>query len=334
MPPQLSATPCEFHVKARMVGKRIDAYLAGRYPDYSRSVIQKVIDAGAVLINGQAAKASYKVRLDDRITVWLPELSDDTPVPEDIPIPVIYEDETFVVVNKPPGMVTHPAKGHRGGTLVNALQFHFDTLSSVAGENRPGIVHRLDRDTSGLLIVAKDDRVHKLLAAQFEARTIRKEYLAIVKGEPSRDSDYIEKPLGPHPIDREKIAIRLPEDGGKEAVTFYEVLERFGGHSLVRCLPRTGRTHQIRVHLAHIGHPIVADKMYSGRARLTLGEILGGDAPDADRILIERQALHAHRLQFEHPGTRQRLNLEAAIPADIQATIDALRAGMKSTRQA
>src|SRR3954452_3430677 len=244
MPPELSSTPCEFLVKPRMVGKRIDAYLASRYPDYSRSVIQKVIDARAVLINGQPAKASYKVRLDDLITVWLPELADDAPVPEDIPIPVVYEDDTFVVVDKPPGMVTHPAKGNWSGTLVNALQFHFDTLSTVAGENRPGIVHRLDRDTSGLLIVAKDDRVHKLLAAQFESRTIRKEYLAIVKGEPSRDSDYIEKPLGPHPTDREKIAIRLPEDGGKEAVTFYEVLERLGVYALVRCLPKTGRTHQ------------------------------------------------------------------------------------------
>src|SRR5205085_8208486 len=180
MPPELSATPSEFRVKARMVGKRIDAYLASRFPDYSRSVIQKVIDAQAVLVNGQVPKPSYKERLDDVIRVWLPELADDAPVPEDIPIPVVFEDELFVVVNKPPGMVTHPAKGNWAGTLVNALQFHFDTLSSVAGSHRPGIVHRLDRDTSGLLIVAKDDRVHKLLAAQFEGRTIRKEYLALV----------------------------------------------------------------------------------------------------------------------------------------------------------
>ena len=328
MPPELSATPTEFAVKPRMVGKRIDAYLSSRYPDYSRCVIQKVIDAGAVLINGKPTKASAKVRLDDAITIWLPELADDAFVPEDIPIPVVYEDETFVVVCKPPGMVTHPAKGHRGGTLVNALQFHFDTLSTIAGAHRPGIVHRLDRDTSGLLIVAKDDRAHRLLAAQFENRTIRKEYLAIVRGEPSRDGDYIEKPIGPHPTDREKMAIRLPEDGGKEAVTFYQVVERFHGFALVRCYPKTGRTHQIRIHMAHIGHPIVADKMYAGRSRLTVGDVLGPAAEGADRALIERQALHAHRLEFDHPGTGQRLTLEAAVPADLAGVIEALRASM------
>lgn len=330
MPPSLSATPTEFAVKPRMVGKRIDAYLSSRYQDYSRSVIQKVIDAGAVLLNGKPVKASYRVRVDDVITVWLPELADDAPVPEDIPIPVVFEDETFVVVNKPPGMVTHPAKGHWSGTLVNALQFHFDTLSTVAGENRPGIVHRLDRDTSGLLIVAKDDQVHKLLAAQFEGRTIRKEYLAIVKGEPSRDSDYVEKPIGPHPTDREKMAIRPIEDGAKEAVTFYEVLERFRGYALVRCLPRTGRTHQIRIHMAHIGHPIVADKMYSGRAKLTVGEVFGADAPEEDQVLIERQALHAHRLEFENPRTAERLKLEAPLPDDFHRTITELRRALQS----
>ena len=326
MPPELSATPIEFAVKARMAGKRIDAYLSGRYPDYSRCVIQKVIDAGAVLVNGKTAKASYKVHLDDAITVWLPELADDAFVPENIPVPVVYEDQTFVVVCKPPGMVTHPAKGHRGGTLVNALQFHFDTLSTVAGANRPGIVHRLDRDTSGLLIVAKDDRAHRLLAAQFEERTIRKEYLAIVKGEPSRDGDYIEKPIGRHPTDREKMAIRQPEDGGKDATTFYQVIERFRGYALVRCFPKTGRTHQIRIHMAHIGHPIVADKMYSGRSRLTVGEILGASVEGADRVLLERQALHAHRLEFDHPGTGQRMSLESAVPDDIAGVIEALRA--------
>ena len=329
MPPSLSTTPTEFAVKPRMVGKRIDAYLSSRYSDYSRSVLQKVIDAGAVLINGKPTKASYKVRLDDLISVWLPELADDAPVPEDIPIPVVYEDDTFVVVNKPPGMVTHPAKGNWSGTLVNALQFHFDTLSTVAGENRPGIVHRLDRDTSGLLIVAKDDKAHRLIAAQFEGRTIRKEYLAIVKGEPSRDSDYIEKPIGPHPTDREKMAIRLPEDGGKEAVTFYEVMERLRGYALVRCMPKTGRTHQIRIHMAHIGHPIVADKMYSGRSRLTIGDLFGHDHAEADRPLVERQALHAHRLEFDHPGTGQRLKLEAPIPADIAETIAAARSTLR-----
>lgn len=308
-----------------MEGKRIDAYLASRYPDYSRSVIQKVIDARAVLINGQPTKASYRVRLGDVIRVWLPELADEAPVPEEIPLEVVYEDDALTVVNKPPGMVVHPAKGHWTGTLVNALQFHYDTLSSVAGENRPGIVHRLDRDTTGLLLVAKDDAAHRNLALQFEQRSIHKEYLALVAGVPQRDSDYIERTIGFHPTNREKMAIRLPEDGGKEAVTFYEVLERFEGYAYVRCKPATGRTHQIRVHLAHIGHPIVADKAYSGRARLLLGDLSGSDSPDAGKVLIERQALHAYRLRFLHPASGQEIDLTAPLPQDMAEALHALR---------
>ncbi len=326
MPPELSQIPSEFVVKARMVGKRIDAYLASRYPDYSRSVIQKVIDANAVLINGSATKASYRVREGDVIRAWLPELADDAFVPEDIPFEVIFEDAAFVVVDKPPGLITHPGRGNWSGTMVNALQFHFDALSTVGGEHRPGIVHRLDRDTSGLLIVAKDDKAHRELSLQFETRTIRKEYLALVYGSPSRDSDFIEKPLGTHPTQREKVAVRAIEDGGKEASTFYEVRERFDGFALVRCKPRTGRTHQIRVHLAHVGHPVVADKAYSGRAALTLGDLLGPDNPDAARVLLARQALHAHALDLRHPFTGEPLHFVAPLPADIAAALAALRA--------
>ncbi len=325
-PPELSETPVEFQVKARMEGKRIDAYLAARFPDYSRSVVQKVIDAGAVLVNGQAVKASYRVRLGDLIRVWLPDLGDDAPTPEDIPLSIVFEDDAFVVVDKAPGMVVHPAKGNWSGTLVNALQFHFDRLSTVGGEERPGIVHRLDRDTSGLLVVAKDDRAHKLLARQFEDRTIDKEYRALVYGAPERDSDYIDRPIGPHPTHREKMAIRHPEDGGKSAVTFYEVLERFQGYALVRCKPETGRTHQIRIHLTHIGHPIVADKLYSGRDRLTLADLLGPDAPNADHPLLDRQALHAHTLRFTHPLSGNELLLTSPLPDDFSHALDALRA--------
>jgi 23S rRNA pseudouridine1911/1915/1917 synthase len=326
-PPELSSTPCEFVVKARMVGKRIDAYLASRFPDYSRSVVQKVIDVGAVLVNGQTVKASYKVRLDDQIRVWLPELADDAPTPEDIPITVVYEDAALTVVNKPAGMVVHPAKGHWSGTLVNALQFHYDTLSTAGGAERPGIVHRLDRDTTGLLLVAKSDLAHRQLAQQFEQRTIRKEYLALVAGAPERDSDYIERTIGFHPTNREKMAIRLPTDGGKPALTFYEVIERFRGYAFVRCKPATGRTHQIRVHLTHIGHPIVADKAYSGRDRLTLGDLVGAGATEADgeSVLIDRQALHAHSLRLEHPLTGQPLQLTAPLPDDMTRTLEALR---------
>ena len=325
-PPELSSTPTDFQVKARMAGKRIDAYLASRFPDYSRSVVQKVIDAGAVLVNGQPVKASYRVRLGDQIRVWLPELADEAPVPEEIPIPVVYEDEALVVVDKPPGMVTHPAKGNWSGTLVNALQFHFDTLSTVGGANRPGIVHRLDRDTSGLLIVAKDDRAHKRLARQFEARTIHKEYLALVAGAPERDSDYIERPIGFHPTNREKMAIRLPEDGGKEAVTFYEVLERFRGFALVRCRPATGRTHQIRVHLATSATrswPTRRTRAATGSRAATCS---APASPDADRVLLARQALHAHSLRLAHPLTGAALSFTAPLPEDMAGVLAVLRA--------
>ncbi|CAN5898557.1 RluA family pseudouridine synthase [soil metagenome] len=322
-PPELSETPIEFIVRARSGSKRIDSYLTSRFPDYSRSVIQKVIDAGAVLINGQTAKASTKIQLNDVVSVRLPELDDFAPIAEDIPISILYEDEQFVVIDKPPGMVVHPSKGHWGGTLVNALQFHFDRLSTVSGEHRPGVVHRLDRDTSGLILVARDDRAHGHLAQQFEHRTIQKEYLALVYGEPQLDSDYIEKFIGPHPTYREKMAIRRPEDNAREAVTYYEVVQRFRGFALVRCRPKTGRTHQIRVHLTHVGLPIVADKLYSGRDSLTLADLTNIEA-DAETVLLNRQALHAHQLQLIHPSTGADLHFTAPIPADIARTLEAL----------
>ncbi len=294
-------------------------------------MIQKVIDADAVLVNGRTVKASYRVRTGDVVSVRLPELPDTTPEPENIPIEVLYEDDALTVVNKPAGMVTHPAKGNWRGTLVNALQFHFDTLSTLGGENRPGIVHRLDRDTTGLLVVVKNDIAHRKLALQFELREVQKEYLALVSGVPQRHSDYIEKAIGFHPTCREKMAIRLAVDGGKPAVTFYEVAERFRGFALVRCKPQTGRTHQIRIHLTHIGHPILADKLYSGRDKIVLTDLLGQLRPNqaadvrGDLILIDRQALHAHRLRFEHPLTGRELDLTAPLPADFVRTLEAMR---------
>jgi 23S rRNA pseudouridine1911/1915/1917 synthase len=328
----LSGTPQEFEVRPRTDGRRIDAYLASRFTDYSRSVIQRVIDAEAVHVNGRPVKASYKVRAGDIVQIWLPELPDTTPAAEDIPIEVVYEDEALTVVNKRAGMVTHPAKGNWGGTLVNAIQFHYDTLSSVGGENRPGIVHRLDRDTTGLLVVVKDDVVHRKLALQFELREVHKEYLAIVYGVPQRDSDYIDRPIGFHPTTREKMAIRTLQDGGRPAVTFYEVIERFAGFALVRCKPQTGRTHQIRVHLTHIGHPIVADRAYSGRDQLRLADLIDPshgrhslEQPGDGEVLIDRQALHAHALKFIHPLTEKEIFLTAPLPGDMTQTLAALR---------
>lgn len=327
MPPtSLSATPQEFEIRTKQDGKRIDAYLAARFTDFSRAVIQKMIDAGGVSVNGEVVtRASIRVRTGDLIRIHLPEIRTGPPAAEDIPIRVVYEDEALVVIDKDPGIIVHPAKGNWSGTVVNALQFHFEKLSTVGGEERPGVVHRLDKDTTGLLLVAKDDRAHKALAMQFETRAVKKEYLALAYGEPDRDSDRIDQPIGMHPVHREKMAIRRIEDGARAAVSFYEVVERFRGYSLIRVKPETGRTHQIRVHLAHIGHPIVADKMYAGRDRLTLGDLIGADAPDSDQVLISRQALHAHRLSLTHPLTGQRLDLESPLPADMAGTLAALR---------
>ena len=327
-PRPLSETPQEFEIKSRTEGRRIDAYLASRFTDYSRSVIQRIIEAEAVQVNGQPVKASYKVRPGDVLRVWLPELYDATPAAEEIPIEIVYEDEALTVVNKAAGIVTHPSRGNWKGTLVNAIQFHFDSLSTIGGENRPGIVHRLDRDTSGLLVVVKNDLAHRRLALQFEHREIHKEYLAIVYGFPERDSDYIEQPIGFHPLVREKMAVRTLQEGGKTASTYYEVIERFQGFAFVRCLPKTGRTHQIRVHLNSIGHPILADKPYSGRGALWPRDLLPS-APSAEEgeevPLINRQALHAHSLRFTHPISGEPISLTAPLPRDMADALDAIR---------
>jgi 23S rRNA pseudouridine1911/1915/1917 synthase len=319
------AIQVDLKVKRPMEGKRLDQYLVDRFPAYSRNIIQKIIEADAVTVNAHDVKSSYQVKRGDHIRIWLPELNDEPPEPEPIPLDIIYEDEFFIVVNKPPGMVVHPAKGHWRGTLVNALQYHFDQLSKIAGPHRPGIVHRLDRDTSGLIVVAKDDLAHANLAAQFERRTVHKEYVAITCGVLDRDSDYIERALGPHPTHREKMAIRERQDGGKDAVSYYEVVERFDGFTFVRIYPKTGRTHQIRVHLAHVGCPILADQAYGGRRSLTLGEIAAAGSADDSTTIIDRQALHASRLSLAHPRIRERIEFEAPLPADFTSTLEALR---------
>ena len=317
----------EFTVKLRSQGKRLDQYLAERLGgEYSRSLIQKVIKAGAVEVNGRTVRPSYAIKKGDFIKLWLPEIIQELPVAENIPLEILYEDDLFVVVNKPPGMVVHPAKGHWRGTLVNALRYHFEQLSAVSGQHRPGIIHRLDRDTSGVIVVAKDDLAHVDLALQFEHRKVYKEYHVLVCGTPDRDSDYIEQPLGPHPTHREKMAIRQLEDGGKPARTFYEVIERFRGFAYVKAVPHTGRTHQIRVHLAHIGCPVLADYAYGGRRHLRLSELEDRDIPlDEDQVLIERQALHAYMLRLRHPRTRRTMEFIAPLPEDFRRTLEALR---------
>lgn len=315
----------DLSVKRKAEGLRLDQYLVSAFQGFSRSVLQKVIDASSVMVNGSPGKSSYKVRHGDHIRVWLPEPSHDLPVPEDIPLEILYEDEFLALVNKPADMVVHPAKGHWSGTLVNALQFHFSQLSHASGDYRPGIVHRLDRDTSGVILVAKEETTHRDLSAQFESRKIFKEYTALTAGVLDRDSDYIEGRIGKHPHDRVKMAVLDDEETAKDACSFYEVLERFAGYSLVRISPRTGRTHQIRVHLASVGCPVLADKVYGGRDEVRLSDLVPHIDPAEDEVLLGRQALHASRLRFTHPRLRKVIEGEAPLPADFEKALAALR---------
>jgi 23S rRNA pseudouridine1911/1915/1917 synthase len=326
--PPASTKVIDLTAKRKVEGQRLDQYLTAMFPDYSRSVIRKVIDAGAVMVNGQTAKASYRVRHDDHVRIWLPAPLHDVPVPEDIPLEILYEDEFLALVNKPADMVVHPAKGHWSGTLVNALQFRFGQLSQLGGAYRPGIVHRLDRDTSGVILVAKQEKTHRDLSYQFETRKVFKEYLAITAGVLERDSDYIEGRIGRHKLDRVKMAVVEDEEedeDSKDACSYYEVIERFRGFTFCRTQPRTGRTHQIRVHLASVGCPVLADKVYGGRDCLRLADLVPGLDPEKDELLLARQALHASRLRFSHPERRKVIEAEAPLPPDFRRTLAALR---------
>jgi 23S rRNA pseudouridine1911/1915/1917 synthase len=316
--------PVELVVDETFSGVRLDVFLAQKFPDYSRVHLRKVVNADAVQVNGRRAKAAHKLRAGERVSIVLPELPKKAPQPEDIPLAILYEDEWLAAINKPAGMVVHPAKGHWKGTLTSALQFHFDQLSGAGGPTRPGIVHRLDRDTSGVLVVAKTDQAHFALAAQFEERSTEKEYFAIVAGVPDRDRDIIDLPIGIHPYQREKMAIRRDHPTSRPAQTFYEVSQRFDGFAAVRVVPKTGRTHQIRVHLAHMGCPVLCDKLYGGRAILTRGEITR-DSEDRE-VILSRQALHAARLALVHPVTKAVLEFVAPLPADMAQVLALLRA--------
>jgi 23S rRNA pseudouridine1911/1915/1917 synthase len=317
----------ELTAKLKLDGIRLDQFLVAQFPDYSRSVVQRVIDAGGVSVNGKPVKASYRVRHGDLIRVTKPEPTHPLPVPEDIPLHVLYEDEFFAVVNKPADMVVHPAKGHWSGTLVNALRFHFDELSGANGDYRAGIVHRLDRDTSGAILIAKEEQTHRDLSLMFEERKVFKEYIALTAGVLDRDSDYIEARIAHHPHDRTKMMTTDDDEDeeAKDAVSYYEVIERFRGYTFVRVQPRTGRTHQIRVHLASVGCPVLADKVYSGRDRFCLSDVVPGVEASADEVLLPRQALHAARIRFKHPRTGKVFDAEAPLPPEFVRTLEVLR---------
>jgi len=310
-----------FTIRGRVAGRRIDQYLAAALPDFSRTFIQKLIREARVLVNDRQVKPSYQVRRGDRVSIQVELPEGPAVAAEDIPLDILYEDEALIAINKPPDMVVHPAKGHQSGTLVNALLGHTRTLSSAYGELRAGIVHRLDRDTSGVILAAKTDAAHAALAAQFEARTVEKHYLAVVEGEPEYDSDLIDAPLGRSRRNPEAVAVRRD---GKPAQTIYRVVRRFSGFAELDVQPLTGRTHQIRVHLAHIGHPIVADLLYSNRPALYRSELLGRRPGEDEEPLIERQALHARSIAIDHPLSGQRMVFEAPVPRDVERLLDAV----------
>ena len=303
-------------------GMRLDAFLAERLTQYSRVQLRRTIDSAGVTVDGRRTKAAYRLRGGETVSITLPAPASEGPQPENTPLDLLYEDDCLIAVNKPPGMVVHPSRGHWSGTLAAGLAYHFEHLSTVGGKTRPGIVHRLDRDTSGVIVVAKNDQTHLALAAQFEQRNVEKEYFAILAGVPDRDRDVIQQPIGVHPHHREKMAIRAGHRTSRDARTFYQVEQRFRGFAVVKVFPKTGRTHQIRVHLAHTGCPVLCDRLYGGRARITLGEIVSGR--EDGNVILARQALHARRLRLIHPSTNEPIEFEAPLPQDLQSVLTEL----------
>ncbi len=303
--------------------ERLDVFLTHHVENATRTKVQAAIKAGCVLVNGTAERVSYAVSPHDVIHITLPESPAPDVTAEDIPLTIIYEDAQLLVVNKPAGMVTHPAYGNYTGTLVNALLYHSASLSAVNDRTRPGIVHRLDKDTSGLLVVAKTDAAHAHLARQFARRTIRREYQAIVWGAFPVEKGIIEANLGRSKSDRKKMAV---VEDGKVAVTEYTVLERFAWLSLIRLKLQTGRTHQIRVHLAHVGHPVFGDPTYNGR-RILFGPGTPRQKAEVQRMLdiLTRQALHARTIGFKHPATGAEMSFECPLPEDMTAVLALLR---------
>ena len=326
-------------VSAADKGERLDRYLARGESGLSRSRLKALILAGEVTIDGTTIRdPGHRVNFGETITVTIPPDEPAEPQGEEIPLVVVYEDDDLIVIDKPKGLVVHPAAGHRSGTLVNALIAHCGaSLSGIGGVKRPGIVHRLDKDTTGLLVVAKNDVAHRSLAAQFadHGRTgpLKRSYLAFVWGVPDRRKGTIDAPLGRHPRARDRIAVR---QDGRQAVTHYEVLETYQGGdgkpvaSLIACRLETGRTHQIRVHLAHIGHPLLGDQVY-GTGFKTKAALL---APAAAKALegLERQALHAHILGFEHPTSHDFLEFKSALPGDLARLRQSLVEGAAERR--
>lgn len=287
-------------------GERIDKYLSEQLEDMTRSHIQKLIKENMVRVNGMAVKSNFKLSASDQIEVEIPELKEPDILPENIPLDILYEDQDILVVNKPKGMVVHPAPGHYTGTLVNAIMYHCkDNLSGINGVMRPGIVHRIDMDTTGSLLICKNDRAHQALAEQLKEHSITRKYHAIVHGRLKEDEGTIDKPIGRHPIDRKKMSVHCTN--GREAVTHYRVLKRFQQFTYIECQLETGRTHQIRVHMSSIGHPILGDQVYG---------------PAKCPYKLQGQTLHAKVLGITHPTTGEYMEFDAPLPDYFQGLLE------------
>lgn len=317
--------PYEFEivVPAGKKKERLDVFLTNHVENATRNKVQRAIQEGAVLVNGKTVKSSHQVAPGEIIHITLPKSPPQKALPENIPLDVVYEDDDLLVVNKPAGMVTHPAYSNYTGTLVNALLYHCNNLSAVNDPTRPGIVHRLDKETSGLMVIAKTDNAHAKLAKQFAARTIKREYWAIVWGKFKEKRGVIETLLGRSKSDRKKMAVVAD---GKHAITEYTVLEQFSYLSLVKLKLRTGRTHQIRVHLAHINHPVFGDPTYNGR-HLVAGPGTPKQKAEVQHLLklIPRQALHAKTIGFVHPITHKDMFVDSELPPDMGSVLDYVR---------
>jgi 23S rRNA pseudouridine1911/1915/1917 synthase len=307
-----------FVVEQSVPGERLDTFLRSRYPAVSRGAFQRLIEQGHIKVNGQPVKATHQPRRGEKVEVYFPEARAAEAKPEDIPLDVIFEDADLIVLNKPPGLVVHPAAGNEEHTLVNALLHHCQgQLSGIGGVARPGIVHRLDKDTSGCLVVAKNDETHLGLSEQFSERSLDKTYLAIVCGAMPRDSGEIRAAIARHPTHRKRMAVNAGE--GREAHTSYKVLERFSAATLVEVQLHTGRTHQIRVHFQHIGFPVVGDPTYAAKQSKKLTELTGFEPP---RVL-----LHSQKLSFVHPRKKKKMSFEAVVPEDFRKALKMLRKG-------
>ncbi|MDM8313512.1 RluA family pseudouridine synthase [Clostridium cadaveris] len=297
----------KFEILEEDNGKRIDKYLSSLLDGKSRSYIQRVIDDGKVNVNGKIVKSNYKLKIKDIINLEIPEPTELEIIPENIPLDILYEDKDVIVVNKSQGMVVHPAPGSYNGTMVNALLYHCKDLSGINGVIRPGIVHRIDKDTSGILVVAKNDNSHNILAEQLKDHSMTREYYALVEGIIKEDEGTINEPLARHPKERIKISV---VKGGREAITHFKVIERFKEYTLVKCILETGRTHQIRVHMAYIGHPLVGDPVYGYKKQ---------------KFKLQGQMLHAKVLGFIHPSTKEYMQFESPLPDYFTEIINKLK---------